>query len=449
MQVMEVAAEGLVRQYKVTVPAAEIESKVADRLEGLKGRVRIPGFRPGKVPTSLLKKQYGKSVLGEVVEEVVDAGQRQAISDNSLKPAMRPKIEITSFDEGKDLEFDLKVELLPELPAVDLAALTLDKPVIAVDEAKVEDAIQKLAQARQNFTTPDAVRPAEMGDRLTIDFVGTMDGVAFDGGTASDMPLVLGSNTLIPGFEEQLVGVGVGDTRTVAVTFPETYAPRPDFAGKGASFEVTVKKIELPEPLTIDDEFAKSVGVDDMAALRAAFQERLEAEYGNLVRQKMKRELLDKLAASYAFQVPPGMVDVEFESIWGQLVQEMGRNGQVFDPETGFEGKSEEETRTEYRGIADRRVRLGLLLSDIGTKNEVKVEEEELQRAVIAEARRFPGQERQVFEYFQKTPGAIDNIRAPIFEDKVVDLVFAQAQVTEVPTDIDSFLKAQEEEAAA
>jgi trigger factor len=442
MQVTEVAAEGLKRQYKVVVPAGEIESRVQTRLKKLVQTVRVPGFRPGKAPISLLKKQYGRAVMGEVLEEAVDEGSRQAIDGNSLKPALRPKVEVTAFDEGKDLEFSLGVEVLPDVPSVDLDAIALTRQVASPDAARVAEAVENFARSRQKFTAPAEPRPAREGDQLVIDFEGSIDGVPFDGGKAEGFKLVLGRGTFIPGFETGLIGAEAGSERTVEATFPETYG-EPKLAGKAASFKVKVNEVLAPEPLTVDDAWAKELGFDDLKAVREVFAERFGQELKAASRNRLKRALLDHLAGVCAFEVPPGMVELEFEAIWKQLTEEMQRTGQTFEAV----GETEEKARADYRDIAERRVRLGLVLSDIGTKNEVKVEPQELQQAMIAEAQRFRGQERQVFELYQKNPAALEQLRAPLFEDKVVDFIVARAKVEELSVTPEELLRDPDDDA--
>ncbi|MEK0084436.1 trigger factor [Benzoatithermus flavus] len=443
MQVTQIAAEGLKREYKVTVPASEIESRVQSRLEKLAKTIRLPGFRPGKAPLPLLKKQYGRSILGEVLEEAVDEGSRKTIGDNQLRPALRPKIEVTSFDEGKDLEFAMKLEVLPEVPQVDLDAIALTKLVAEPQPEKIEEAIQNFARARQKFEPLAEPRPAQDGDQLVIDFEGRIDGELFPGGAAKDFPLRLGAKAMVPGFEEQLVGATPGETRAVKITFPEDYGNK-DVAGKEAVFTVTVKEVKAPVAVEINDDWAKELGFESLAELKETFEKRFNEEYQSVSRARLKRELLDQLAEKYPFEVPTGMVDLEFEAIWKQLKDEMERTG------AGFEeaGKSEDELKEEYRKIAERRVRLGLILSDIGTRNEIKVEGEELRQAAVREAMRFPGQERKVLEFFQSNPNALDQLRAPIFEDKVCDFIFSRAQVSEKTVPVEELMKDPDEEEA-
>jgi trigger factor len=444
MQVTEIAAEGLKREYKVTVPASEIASRVQSRLERLAKTVRLPGFRPGKAPLPLLKKQYGRSILGEVLEEAVDEGSKKTIGDNQLRPALRPKIEVTSFDEGKDLEFDLKLELLPEVPAVDLDAIRLTRLVAEPQPGKVEEALENFAKSRQKFAAPAEPRPAESGDQVIIDFEGRIDGELFEGGAAQDFPLQLGAKGMVPGFEEQMLGAAPGETREVKITFPQDYGGA-EVAGKDAVFTVTVKEVKAPVPVTIDEEWAKELGFEDLAELKSTFEKRFNDEHAGVSRARLKRALLDQLAEGYRFDVPQGMVDLEFEAIWKQLEDEMQRTGSGL----AEMGKTEDELKAEYRDIAERRVRLGLILSDIGTKNEVKVENEELHQAVVREAMRFRGQERKVFEFFKNNPAALEQLRAPIFEDKVCDFIFAKAQVTEQPVSVEELMKDPDEEEEA
>jgi trigger factor len=442
MQVTQTSAEGLKRQFRITVPASEIDGRVNSRLQRLQRSVRMPGFRPGKAPLPLLKKQYGRSIMGEILEEAVDEGAKRAVGDNELRPALRPKVEVESFDEGQDLLFRVDLEILPEVPAVDLESIELTRLAAEPDEARVEEALQRLARARQEFEPPALPRPASLGDRLTIDFEGKIGGEAFTGGQAADFKLVLGQGSMVPGFEDQLVGAALGDRREVKVTFPDSHAAG-EVAGKEALFTVDVKAIEAPLPLTVDDAWAKTAGAEGLDDLKGKLRQRFVEEYKGVSRAKLKRALLDHLAATYRFEVPPGMVELEFESIWKQLTDEMKQSNDSF----GEGDKSEEAVRGEYRDIAERRVRLGLLLSDVGSRNEVRVENEELQQAVFREAMRFPGQERQVLDYFRKNQGALEQLRAPLFEDKVCDLIFERAKVSERQVPVEELLRDPDDEA--
>jgi trigger factor len=425
MQVTELSAEGLKREYKVVVQAAEIEHQVAHRLEELKGRIRMPGFRPGKVPVALLRKQYGRSVMGEVLEQAVNRGSQQAIADHELRPALRPKIEVTAFDEGADLEFTMALEILPDVPEVELKQIELIRPVAEVSDETLARSLDQFAKRFQEYAPPAEPRPSQAGDRLIIDFEGRIDGEVFEGGKAEDFALVLGSGFMLPGFEDQLTGVEAGADVTVNVTFPEAF-PNPELAGKPATFTVKVKQVEEPKPLVLDDDLAKGQGFDDLDALKTAIRESMARDYAQVSRARLKRALLDRLAESCRFDVPGGMVDLEFEAIWKQLKEEMERTGDALP-----EGKSEDDLKEEYRAIAERRVRLGLILSDIGQKNELKVEQHELNHAIMDQARRYPGQEQKVLQFFRGNPSAQEQLRAPLYEDKVVDFIFQMANVSE------------------
>jgi trigger factor len=456
MQVTELSADGLKREYKVVVQANEIEDRVSGRLGELSKTIRMPGFRPGKVPVSLLRKQYGRSVMGEVVEQAVSQGSQQAISDHELRPALRPKIEVTSFDEGADLEFTMALEILPDVPKIDLKAIELTRPTATVDDAAVAKALDGLTERFREYAPPAEPRPSQSGDRVTIAFEGKVDGKPFEGGKSDNFPLVLGSGMMIPGFEDQLIGKQVGDDVTVEITFPAAYGAK-ELAGKPASFAVKVKEIAEPQPVEFNDDLAKGQGFDDLAAMKTQLREGIEREYASYSRMRVKRALLDRLAETCKFEVPSGMVELEFEAIWQQVKQEAaaghdheghdhdGHDHEGHDHEAPPE--PDEAVRTEYHDIAERRVRLGLILSDIGQANDLKVEQPELNAAVVAQARRYPGQEQQVFEYFKNTPQAIEQLRAPIYEDKVVDFILQLASVTDQPVTPEELMKEPDEDA--
>jgi trigger factor len=438
MQVTELTAEGLKREYKVVVPASEIETRVTERLEELKQKIRMPGFRPGKVPVSLLKKQYGRSVMGEVLEQAVNQGSQQAISEHELRPALRPKIEVTAFDEGADLEFTMALEVLPQVPAVDLRAISLTRPVAEVSEETVAKSLENFVQRFQEYEPLAEPRPAQSGDQVVIDFAGTIEGEPFEGGSGQDLELVLGSGRMLPGFEDQLTGASAGDEVTVEVSFPTEF-PNPALAGKPAHFVVQVKEVRQPKPLVIDDELAKRVGFDDLAAMQTLFRDSIKREYERVSRARAKRSLLDHLAETYPFTVPAGMVDLEFDAIWKQIKEEIERSG-------NDTGKSEEELASEYRGIAERRVRLGLILSDVGQTNELKVEQHELNAAIMEQARRYPGQEQKVLEFFKSNPTAVEQLRAPIYEDKVVDFILQMATIEDQVVSPEELMRDPDEE---
>lgn len=427
MQVRETSAEGLKHEFTVVVAAAEIEKKIQDRLAEIGRSVRLPGFRQGKAPLALLKKRYGPSVMGEVVERAVNDSSSEAINQHKLRPALQPKIEIVSFNEGKDLEYKLAVEVLPEIGAVSLDGIALERWKAEIPDGEIDQALERIAK-QQRKTSP-VERAADKGDFVRIDFKGTVDGVAFPGGSAENYLLELGSGGFIPGFEDQLVGAKAGDARAVAVTFPADYG-NADLAGKSAEFAVTVKEVRQAETQPIDESLAAAVGMENLAELRQAVRERIEREYSGVARQKLKRELLDQLAARHSFAVPAGMLDLEFQSLWREVEAERKRakDGGAPDPDLG---KSDDELKAEFQALSERRVRLGLLLNEIGRTNSITVAADELNRAVIDRARGFPGQEREVLDFYRNNPRALDSLRAPIYEDKVVDFIVGKVNVTE------------------
>lgn len=432
MQVTQTLSEGLKRQFKVVISAADLGSRFESELESLRGRVNLNGFRPGKVPSAHLKRVYGKSVMADVVQNVVGDANKKIVEDHGLRLASEPKINFTEDQEvieqvlaGKaDLDFSLDVEVLPTIEIADHSGIEVVKEVAETSIEDIDSAIQRMAAANRPYSPRGDKEKAQDGDKLTIDFVGTIDGVAFDGGSANGVDLILGSGQFIPGFEEQLIGTKKGDQKVVKTVFPELYQAR-ELAGKAAEFAVTVQEIQAPGDQVIDDELAKKFGLDDVEKLREAVKASLEEETNEQTRQKMKRQLLDGLDKIYTFDLPPTMLEEEFNTVWRQLTADMARGGQSFG-----EGE-EEKTREEYRAIAARRVRLGLVLAEIGAKQNVKVEENEMRDALVARARSFPGQEKQVFEFYSKNPDALAQIRAPIFEEKVVDLLLAGVKLTE------------------
>lgn len=444
MHVTQTNTDGLKREFKVVVPAGHIETKVQDKLEDLGRTVRLPGFRPGKIPMALLRKKYGSSVMGEVLEGVVNDGTRQAIDEHQVRPAVQPKVEITSYSQGADLEFTIAMETLPDVAQPDFAAIELQKPVAAVSDEEIGKALERIAAGREQSEPLGEDRKSQAGDVAVIDFVGRVDGVEFEGGKGEDYSLKLGSGTFIPGFEDQLIGAAAGDKVAVKVTFPAEYG-HPPLAGKDAEFEVTVKELRVPAPAAIDDELAKSVGMDDLAALRKAVREQIEQGYAAASRNHLKRGLLDALAERNDFAVPQSMVDLEFDAIWKQI--EKDKEAGRLDAED--QGKSEDDLKADYRKIAERRVRLGLLLSDVGRQNDITVTQDDLNRAIMNEARRFPGQEHLVFQYYQKNQDAVNALRAPIFEEKVIDFAIELAKVTEKPVSADELMKEPEGPAAA
>ncbi|MBO1073553.1 trigger factor [Roseomonas marmotae] len=451
MQVTEQAAEGLKRGFSVVVPAADIAAARDARLAALAKDVRIPGFRPGKVPTSVVKQRFGQAVMGEVLDEQVQSATRSVIEERGLRPAMQPKIELTNFADGADLEFTIELEQLPEIPLPDFSAIELEKPVTKVSDEEVTKAIEGIASRNRAMEDVTEDRAAAQGDVVVTDFEGRLvdeaaeGGLAepFQGGTGTDMPVEIGGAGFIPGFAEGMEGIKVGETRDVKVTFPADYGAA-ELAGKDAVFKLTAKKLQKPVAAQVDDDFAKKLGLADLAELKTRISESLQQEYDQLSRLNVKRKLLDALSAQASFDVPQGMVDAEFAQIW-QRVEADQKAGRLDDED---KGKDEDTLKSEYRAIAERRIRLGLLLSEIGRSNNIQVTNEEISNAMRAEAQRYPGQERQVLEFFQKNPQAIENLRAPLFEEKVVDFMLELAKVTEkeVPA---GELSAEPEAAAA
>lgn len=439
MNVTETANEGLNRAWRVVVPATEIGANVDRRLTEISKTIKLPGFRPGKVPLSLVRKRYASSVMGEVLEKTVQDSSAKLLQDQEVRPALEPKIEVVSFAEGADLEYTMAVETLPEIEPADLSGLTLERLVAPVEDKSVDEALERVASNNRQFEPVAEPRPAETGDQLLIDFAGTVDGEARPGMSGTDYPLELGAGNFIPGFEEQLVGVAPGETRTITVTFPTEYHAT-ELAGKEAKFEVTAKELRAPVKTVLDDEFAKKLGLESLDALRAAARQQIEQEYSRLARLKLKRALMDALAERHDFPVPQGMVDLEFESIWKQVQPELTEEEKA---------KPEDEVKAEYRAIAERRVRLGLLLSEVGKRNAIQVNQEEVNRALIAEARRYPGQERAVLEAYRENPRAINALRAPIYEDKVVDHILGSITLTDRNVTPEELAKEEDETEAA
>jgi trigger factor len=445
MQITETNTEGLKHEFTVTIGADDIAQRVESRLRELGRQVRLPGFRPGKVPITVLRQRYGTSVMGEVLERAVNDSSSEAMREHKLRPALQPKVEIVSFNEGKDLEYKLAVEVLPDVAPMNFAELKLERLRPDVPDAEVDSALERIARQQRKDEVVD--RPAAKGDVVVIDFTGRVDGTAFPGGSAKGQRLELGAGQFIPGFEDQLEGAKAGDQREVAVTFPADYGAS-DLAGKAAGFEVEVKEVRAITSQPIDESLAEAVGMENLAALRDAVRQQIEREYSGLARQRLKRQLLDRLAERHHFPVPQGMVDIELNVIWKQYEAERERVKQqgTVDPDAN---KTEEELKSEYRDIAERRVRLGLLLSEVGRSNNISVSQEEINRALAEEARRLPGREREVIEFYRNQPGALDQLRAPLFENKVIDYILEIADVTDRSVPIAELLKDDEEEGEA
>ncbi|MGA7713677.1 MAG: trigger factor [Rhizomicrobium sp.] len=435
MQITETVSEGLRREYTVVIGASDLEQRLTGKLEEIKPRLSLKGFRPGKAPVSFLKKTYGKSMMGEIVEAAVSEGSQKAVSDNALKVAFPPRVEpvgdVQAVIDGKaDLEFRVLVDLMPDFALGDVSKLEVERLVADVTEEDVDVTIKRLAEQARTYASRPEGEAAQQGDTVVMDFVGRVDGEEFPGGKAEDFNLVLGSGQLIPGFEDQLVGSKTGETRDVNVTFPADY-PEAKLAGKDAVFAVTVKDVKAPEEVAIDDELAKKLGMESLGILKERIREQMKREYAGASRLHMKRRILDALDETHSFSLPPTMVEGEFNGIWQQVQSELKREGKTVEDE----GKSEEELKKEYHDIAERRVRLGLVLARIGEQNALSVAPDEIQRAVATRARQFPGQEQKVFEYYSRNQQALAEIRAPLFEDKVVDFIAELAHVTDRKVD--------------
>ncbi|MCU0854633.1 MAG: trigger factor [Rhodobacteraceae bacterium] len=438
MQVTETLNEGLKRGYRITVTAAELDAKVSEKLAEAQPEIAMKGFRKGKVPMALLRKQFGPKLLGEAMQESVDGAMSKHFEQTGDRPAFQPEVRMASenWKEGDDVLVEMSYERLPEIPEVDFKKVKLEKMVVKAEEASVEEALKSLADTAKSFEDRKKGAKSKDGDQVVIDFVGKLGDEPFEGGAAEDYPLVLGSKSFIPGFEDQLVGVKAGEEKAVTVTFPEEYGAA-HLAGKEATFDVTVKAVKEPKPAEIDDDLAKRFGAESLEALKGQIAERLEAEYAGAARQVMKRALLDQLDGMVSFELPPSLVKAEADQIAHQLWHEEHPDHQGHD-------HAHIEPTEEHVKLAERRVRLGLLLAEIGRKNEITVSDAEMTQAVLTQARQYPGQERQFFEFVQKNPQMRQQIQAPIFEDKVVDYVFEQAQVKEKAVKKDALQKAVE-----
>jgi trigger factor len=438
MQVTETLNEGLKRGYAITVTAAELDAKVNEKLVEAQPEIEMKGFRKGKVPMALLKKQFGQRMIGEAMQETIDGAMNEHFEKTGDRPAMQPDVKMTNEDwkEGDDVAVDMSYEALPEIPEVDLSGVTLEKLVVKAEDEAVTEALENLAENAQEFEARDEAAASEDGDQVVIDFLGKVDGEAFEGGAADDYPLVLGSNSFIPGFEEQLVGVKAGDEKDVSVTFPEEYQAE-HLAGKEAVFSCTIKEVKAPKAAEINDEMAKKFGAEDLEALKGQIRERLESEYAGAARAVMKRATLDKLDELVSFDLPPSLVEAEAKQISHQLWHED-------HPEVEGHDHGEIETTEEHTALAERRVRLGLLLAELGQKAEVEVTDAEMTQAIMAQARQYPGQERQFFEFIQQNAQMQQQLRAPLFEDKVIDHLFDQATVAEKEVSKEELQKAVE-----
>ena len=439
MQVTETLNEGLKRGYSIKLTAAELDKKVNEKLQEAQPDVEMKGFRKGKVPLALLKRQFGQRILGEAMQETIDGAMSKHFEDSGDRPALQPNIEMQNgekWKEGDDVEVSMTYEALPSIPDVDFSKIKLQKLVVKSDKAAVDEALDNLASSANDFKDRKKGSKAKDGDQVVIDFLGTVGGEAFEGGSSEDYPLVLGSNSFIPGFEEQLIGCKAGDDKNVKVTFPDDYGSK-DLAGKNAEFACKVKNVKEPVPAKINDELATKFGAEDLKALKTQISERLESEYGGAARAVMKRQLLDTLDKKVKFELPPSLVEAEAKQIAHQLFH---------DENPDIEGHDHEEVKPskEHNKLAERRVRLGLLLAELGQKAEVEVSDTEMTQAIMAQSRQYPGQEKEFFEFIQKNQQMQQQLRAPIFEDKVVDHIFEQAAVTDKKVDKTELQKAVE-----
>jgi trigger factor len=452
MQVTETLSEGLKREFKISVPASDLDAKAGAKLVDLKDKVRINGFRPGKVPVTHLKKVYGRSVMAETIDQTIRDTNTQLFSERGFRLATEPKItmpteqaEVEELLNGKtDLTYTVAIEVVPSIALADFKTFEVEKPVAEVTDADVDEAIKRIADSNRGYAAKAEGAKAESGDRVTVAFKGTINGEAFEGGAGEGIQVVIGSNTFIPGFEEQLTGIGTGETRTLKVAFPKNYM-NDKLAGQPAEFETTATLIEAPQDIAIDDEFAKTLGLESLDKLKEAARERLVAEFATATRQRVKRALLDRLDEAHRFEAPPSLVDEEFNLMWNSVKAEMDSAGKTF----ADEDTTEDAAKEEYRKIADRRVRLGLVLSEIGEKNKISVTDDEVGRAVIERARSMPGREKEVWDYYRSNAQALAQLRAPIYEDKVVDFILELAKVTEKKVSRDDLYKDDEAEKTA
>ena len=452
MQVTETLSQGLKREFKVVIPASDLAQRLDSQLAEMKDKVRINGFRPGKVPTAHLRRVYGRSVMAEVLQTAINEANRKIVEDNNLKLALEPKIDFptdqaeveAALEARGDLTVGVKIEILPTFDVGNFDDVEVTRFVAEIPDAEVQQTIDRMASQNRTYTERDEAAVAETGDKLAMDFVGKMDGELFEGGSGEGIDIVLGSGSFIPGFEEQLVGAKAGEQRTVNVAFPENYTAT-HLAGRDASFDVTVKSISAPGEFVLDDEFAKQFGFDSIDKLKDAIRSNLERDYIRASRDKLKRSLLDALDKKYSFELPEGLVDQEFSGIWQQVENEQKSGGKSFQEE----GTTEEAARADYRRIAERRVRLGLVLAEVGQSANVQVTDDEVTQALLERARQFPGQEKMVWDYYRNNPEALAQLRAPVFEEKVVDHIVGMAKVTDQSVSKDELFKIEADEKVA
>jgi trigger factor len=450
MEVTETLSDGLKREFQIQVPAADLEQRVSQRLGELKDQVQLRGFRPGKVPVTHLRKIYGKRVMAETIEALIRELNSQIVSERGLKLATEPKVTLSEAETERliagqtDLAYTLALEVLPKIELADFKGMALERLVAPVSDSEVDEALAKIAEQNKPYAAKGEGAKVETGDRVVVDYTGRIEGKIFDGGTGTDVAVNIGSGSFLPGFEDQIVGMAAGEKRLLKVTFPAAYA-KPELAGKDAEFEVTAKSIDAPGSVTMDDEFAKSLGLDSLDKLKEAVKARLQQEHTAASRQRLKRQLLDKLDEMHKFALPPTLAEDEFKNVWDAVEGDLKAQGRTF----ADEGTTEEKAREEYRVIAERRVRLGLVLAEIGDKNNITVTDEEVTRAIVDRARQIPGHEQQVWDFYRKSPQAVATLRAPIFEDKVVDFLIELAKITEKEVSREALFRDEEDEKPA
>ena len=449
MQVTETLSEGLKREIKIVIPAQDMETTLNERLVDAKNKVRLNGFRPGKVPMAHMRKMYGKSIMAELVNEMINQKPTEILAERGEKSATRPQVTMTEdeaeanqiLDAKADFEFSISYEVIPDIELKDISKLKRNRMIVEIEDSEVDEQVQRVADSARTYESKKG--KSVDGDRVTMDYLGKIDGEPFEGGADNDANLVLGSGNFIPGFEEQLLGVKAGDEKTINVKFPDDYQAA-HLAGKEATFDVTVKDVATPGELVIDDELAKTLGLESADRLREVIREQIESQYGQYTRQKIKRQILDALDEDYKIETPESLLEVEFNNIWGQVTGDLEQSGKTFEDEE----TTEEAAREDYRKLAERRVRLGLVLSQIGEKAEITITEDEMQRALYDQVRQYPGQEQQIMDYFKQTPDAVAQLRAPIFEEKVIDHIISLADVTDQTVSKEVLMADDEEEEA-
>lgn len=439
MQIKEKENKGLKRSFEIVVPAADIEKEISRQLQQVSRSAKIPGFRPGKIPEKVLKQRYGQSVMGDVINSTVNSATQDVLEKNNLTPALQPDVKITKFEEGGDLCFDMDLEIMPQAPTIELEKISVEKPVAEVADAKIDEALQRIALSNRDMKEKDKAAKAEKGDVVRIDFKGFLGDEAFAGGEGKDFNLELGSNQFIPGFEEQLIGAKAGDDVTVNVTFPKDYHAE-DLKGKKTRFEVKVHAVQTPVAPTIDDAFASNLGMESLDKLKEAVRNQIMRDYDSLARNRMKKHLFDALDSACKFDVPQGMMKLEFDSIWGQVEQAIKQG----DP--AVKGKTEAALRKEYEAIADRRVRLGIFLSQTAGRNNLQVDRTDLSKAVMEQARMYPGQESKIIDFYQKNPEQLAELRGPILEEKAVDFLLTQVKLKDKKMTLEALMEEQESE---